>query len=376
VSLAAPSPAPPAASPFYARVFGLAAAAILAFALYQILEPFVGPILWALLLAFLLAPATQRLRQALGDRRGVAALVLTLVVTLLVLIPAAVLATVFARQAAELVTRLQETAARYQIGQARDLLRIPLLDQAMSWVGEVAGLTHEQIQGWLVGGSRAFLQTLISLTGTFFAGALHAVLGLVLTLFLLFFFVRDGDALVQRLLVLVPLDDRRKAHLVEHLAAVARAVVLGTLVTALVQGTLVGVALALVGLPSPVVFGALAALASLIPLVGTALVWVPAAGVLALQGRWGAAIFMVVWGVVVVSTADNVIRPRVVSGQARISTLPVFLGLAGGVGAFGAIGLFLGPVIVALAIALVRFAEEARQGEPPLIATEPRRPAA
>ncbi|HLE44238.1 MAG TPA: AI-2E family transporter, partial [Methylomirabilota bacterium] len=351
-----------AGSPFYARVFGLAAAGVLAFALYRILEPFVGPILWDLLLAFLLVPANRRLRQALGGRRGAAAILLTLAVTLLVLVPVSVLAVVFARQAADLIGRLQDAAIRYQIAQASDLLRIPLLDRAIAWVGQVAGVTHERVEGWIVGGSKTFLQMLISLGGTFFAGALNAFVGLLLTLVLLFFFVRDGDTMVRPLLVLIPLDGSRKAHLVEHLSAVTRAVVLGTLVTALAQGALVGVALAIVGFPSAVVFGVLGAVSSLVPLVGTALVWVPAAGVLALGGRWGAALFMALWGVLVVSSADNFIRPRLISGRAQISTLAVLLGLLGGVGAFGAIGLFLGPLVVALVVALLRFAEEAHTG--------------
>jgi predicted PurR-regulated permease PerM len=105
-------------------------------------------------------------------------------------------------------------------------------------------------------------------------------------------------------------------------------------------------------------------LAALVPFFGTALVWVPAAGVLAFQGRWGAAIFVVAWGVVAVSGADNLIRPLFISGRAQISTLPVFLGLAGGIGAFGPIGMVLGPVIVALALALLRFAGEWRSREP------------
>jgi predicted PurR-regulated permease PerM len=128
-----------------------------------------------------------------------------------------------------------------------------------------------------------------------------------------------------------------------------------------VQGALVGVAFALVGLPSPVVFGVLAMLAALVPLFGTALIWVPAAGVLAAQRRWGAAIFMAAWGVFVVAGSDNVVRPMFISGRAQISTLPVFLGLAGGLSAFGPIGMVLGPVIVALVLALLRFAEESRQ---------------
>jgi predicted PurR-regulated permease PerM len=150
---------------------------------------------------------------------------------------------------------------------------------------------------------------------------------------------------------------------VEHLAAVTHAVVVGAMLTALVQGTLVGLAFAFLGLPSPVVFGGLAMIASLLPLVGTALVWAPAAGVLAFQGRWGGAIFMAVWGGAVVSFADNLIRPAFISGRAQISTLPVFLGLLGGISAFGPIGMVLGPVLVALVLALLRFAEEA-QGTP------------
>jgi predicted PurR-regulated permease PerM len=140
--------------------------------------------------------------------------------------------------------------------------------------------------------------------------------------------------------------------------------VFGSLITAIVQGTLVGVSFALVGLPSPVVFGVLAMLAALVPLFGTALIWVPATGLLVAQRRWGAAIFMLAWSIVVVSGSDNVVRPLFISGRAQISTLPVFLGLAGGLSAFGPIGIVLGPVIVALVLALLRFAEESRQPAP------------
>ena len=158
---------------------------------------------------------------------------------------------------------------------------------------------------------------------------------------------------------LVPLDDHRKDLLLTHLSNVTQAIVLGSLVTALAQGTLVGIAFALVGLPSAVVFAVLATLASIIPLVGTTIVWVPAALYLGLTGRWGASLFMVIWSVAVVSSADNVIRPLFISSRTKITTLPVFIGLLGGIGAFGAIGIFLGPVIIALVLALFEFAEAA-----------------
>jgi predicted PurR-regulated permease PerM len=139
--------------------------------------------------------------------------------------------------------------------------------------------------------------------------------------------------------------------------------VLGTGVTALIQGTLVGIAFLIAGLPSPLVFGVIAVLASLLPFGGTALIWIPAAIVLGAQGRWGATIFMVAWGVLLVSLVDNVVRPMLVSGRANVGTLTVFIGVLGGLAAFGAIGLFLGPVVLALSIALIRFMLEVRRVE-------------
>ncbi|MGH7317186.1 MAG: AI-2E family transporter, partial [Candidatus Rokuibacteriota bacterium] len=161
---------------------------------------------------------------------------------------------------------------------------------------------------------------------------------------------------------LIPLTPGRREQLVETIAAVTRAVVFGSLLTALAQGVLVGLGFALVGLPSPVVFGAVAAVASLIPYVGTSLVWVPAAVVLFTQGRWVAALFLAAWSLAVVSSADNVVRPLFISGRAQISTLPVFLGLIGGLSTFGPIGLVVGPVLVALTLALLRFAAESGAG--------------
>jgi predicted PurR-regulated permease PerM len=169
--------------------------------------------------------------------------------------------------------------------------------------------------------------------------------------------------MIRRAMPLIPMDPGRKALLVAHLSAVTRAVVLGMLLTAVAQGTLMGVGFMLVGLPSPVVFGVLTAVASLVPLIGLALVWVPAVVVLFAQGRPGAAVFLLAWSVLLVGIVDNILRPIFVSGRARISTLPIFLGLMGGLTAFGAIGMVAGPVLVALVIALFRFAEEARPAE-------------
>ncbi len=343
---------------FYARVFGLAATALLALLLLNILKPFFESILWAGLLAFLLAPVDAFLARKLGGRPALSALLLTVAGALFVLIPAVVTAVVFAGQATVLVRRLQELADRYRITHATDVFQVPAFDQLFTWIGKFVPVPPEQIQAWALDGGKALLALLVASSGAFFAGVLGVVVEVGLTLFLLFFFLRDGREMVRRALVLVPMTAERKADLVDHLAAVIRAVALGTLFTAVVQGTLVGISFAFTGLPSPVVFGVLAMLAALVPLVGSSLVWVPAAFVLVAHNRVGAALFLAFWGLVVVSVVDNIVRPLVVSGRAQISTLPVLLGLVGGLATFGAIGIILGPVVIALALALFRFAEE------------------
>ena len=195
-----------------------------------------------------------------------------------------------------------------------------------------------------------------------FVGALGTVVGFVLMMFILFFAIRDGRSLFASLRALIPMSESERARLFDHLASVTRAMVYGTGVTALVQGALIAVGFAFAGLPSPIVFGVLAALLALVPMAGTPVVWVPATIALALQGRYYAAIFLLVWGGAV-TMVDNVLRPMLVSGRAQVGTLTVFIGVLGGVSAFGPIGIFLGPLVLALVVALVRFVLELREAQ-------------
>jgi predicted PurR-regulated permease PerM len=357
----------PAESRFYPRVFGLATAALLGFAVFRLLRPFVGAILWSVLLAFLLSPLNGRLRSALGERPGSAAILLTVAVVILLIGPVLGLGVAFVTQSADLFAKLQATADRLHIARPSDLLHIPVVNRVLEWAEANAPVSADQVRGWLVSAATTALQFVVASSGAFAVEAFGTLVNAVIAMFLLFFFLRDGDDIVRRALRLVPLDPARRAELVDQLAAVTRAVVFGSLVTALVQGALVGIAFALIDLPSPVVFGVLAAVASLVPFVGAALVWVPGALVMAVEGRWGAALFLVAWSVIVVGTSDNFVRPLFISGRARITTMPAFLGVAGGISAFGVIGLVLGPVIVALVLALLGFAERSR-GLPPEIA--------
>jgi predicted PurR-regulated permease PerM len=346
------------ASSFYPRIFALVVAAILGYALILIFAPFIGPMAWAAFLAFLLYPLNLRMRRRLSGS-GIAAGVLTVLAPIVILLPLSAISIDFVAQASALIQKLQKSAAELDIKSLSDLQQFPWIARINVWLEAHAGISAEQIQSWLVSGTREILTRAASLGGGFFLGALGSLLGFAIMLFLLFFFLRDGDALLVRARRLIPLDEERKGRLFRQLSDVTRAIVVGTSVTALLQGALIGIGFTIASLPSPVVFGVLAALLSMLPVGGAAFVWGPAAIWLFVDGRWGFGIFMLAWRLLL-SGLDNILRPILISGRARISALAVFIGVLGGIPAFGAIGIIGGPVVLSLVLALIEFAEEGR----------------
>jgi len=356
---------------FYARTFAVLTTVTLGIALFKIVEPFIGPLLWAMFLAFLLHPLHVRLTKRLRGRKHLSAFVLTTLTVIVIIGPLTGLGTAFVAQVNDLLQQAQSAVGGQTKDNVLDLTKVPKVEQALAWLDKSFNIDVAQVRSWAAQGSRSLLQALAATSGRVFLGAVGAVVGFVLMTFMMFFFIRDGAEMLRTLRDLIPMSESYKDKLFSHLAGVTRAMVYGTGLTALIQGTLVGISFLIVHLPSPVVFGVIAALAALLPFGGSALVWIPAALVLAAQGRWGATIFMLIWGGLLVSLVDNVVRPMLVSGRAAVGTLTVFIGVLGGVAAFGAIGLFLGPVVLALIIALIRFALDLRRGEARVV-QEPR----
>jgi len=347
-----------ASSSFYPRIFSLVIVAVLGYALILIFVPFLTPMAWAAFLAFLLYPLNVRLRRRVSGR-GIAAGVLTFLAPIVILLPLSALSIDFVEQISALMQKLQKSAAQLDIKSWGDLQQFPSIARANAWLEAHAGISAEQIQSWLVSGTREVLTRAASLGGGFFLGALGSLLGFAIMLFLLFFFLRDGDTMLARARRLIPLTEERNERLFRQLGGVTRAIVIGTSVTALLQGILIGIGFRIASLPSPVVFGVLAALLSMLPVGGSAFVWGPAAIWLFIDGRWGFGLFMLGWGFLL-SGLDNILRPMLISGRARISALAVFIGVLGGIPAFGAIGVIAGPVLLSLALALIEFAEESR----------------
>lgn len=352
------SPAPdPAAGDalFYRRLLAVAGLGVLALLLYRILQPLLAPLAWALFLAFLLQPAQRRLTAWLRGRASLAALLLTAATLLLFIGPLTALAIAFARQAGELAGLLRGWLERLRDGGLAGLSEQPALASLIGWLEQHLRISTVELQQWLLEGGKRLFEQLAALGGTAVLGAVGTIVSFTAMLFMLFFLVRDGATVAGRTLRLVPLAPARRSALAAHVSAVTRGVVGGTLLTALLQGVLLGAGFALVGLPAPVVFGALGAILSLVPLAGTALVWIPATLVLLGQGRYVAATVLTGIGLVV-GTVDNFIKPMLISGQAVVPPLAVFIGALGGLAAFGMVGMFVGPVVIALALALLAFA--------------------
>ena len=345
-------------SNFYPRIFALVVAAVLGYALVLIFAPFVAPMAWAAFLAFLLYPLNLRLRRRLAGN-SLAAAMLTILAPITILLPLSALSIEFVAQISALLRKLQKSAADLDIKSFSDLQQFPWIARANVWLEAHADISAAQVQSWLISGTREVLQRAASMGGWFFLGALGSLLGFAIMLFLLYFFLRDGDVMAARARRLIPLDEERKQRLFSQLSGVTRAIVFGTTMTALLQGVLIGIGFTIASLPSPVVFGVLAALLSMLPVGGATFVWGPAAIWLFFDGRWGFGIFMIAWGLLLAGL-DNILRPLLISGRAKISALAVFVGVLGGIPAFGAIGIIAGPVVLSLALALIEFAEESR----------------
>jgi predicted PurR-regulated permease PerM len=321
---------------------------LLALLCIAVLRPFIVPVVWAALLVYVSAPLHRRVLGLCHGRATAAALVTTALVALVLIVPVAMLAVLLQR----------EIASLYQAIAGADETPLATLLRTIPWVGDTIaealgsyagdGVSIRQLILDWAQDSRAQLLRALGSVGRNAAKAFFTVLTA-------FFFYRDGTSLV-----------RQAGRILEHLAGdrldrywhaaggMVRAVVLGLLVTALAQGLLAGVGYALVGVDAPVLLGALTALASIVPVIGTGLVWGVVAAALLLTGHAWPGLALIAWGTVLVHPVDNLVRPLLISNATQLPFLLVMFGIIGGLAAFGLVGLFVGPVVLAVATAVWR----------------------
>ena len=249
-----------------------------------------------------------------------------------------------------------------EAGNIQELIKHPIVIKLLGWFRGVLpdvkkvfpdiDLETIQVKNLAMNLSASFGKMLIDQGGNL-AGNITGMIGkFFLMLFCFFFFIRDEKKIVDYILHLIPLSSVQEDKIISKMKTVARSALLGTFVTAFAQGTAGGFAFWIAGLPG-LFWGMVMAFASLIPMVGTSLVWIPAAVFLFITGHWGYGLFMIIWCVIVVGGLDNLVRPLFMQGSADMSTLLIFFAILGGIHAFGLLGLLYGPLLFGLAMVLL-----------------------
>jgi predicted PurR-regulated permease PerM len=339
-----PEPAPPAAGGWHVStsvVRGLAPLGLVAAGLYLcflLAVPFLSPITWAVAIGVMALPLHRRIEHWLGRPNLAAALSVTIAAggALAILF---FVAQQLVREIAEGATFLE---AMIRAGGWRDAIAdLPFVPGIVEWLETRLDLADliSAFASWLTGQSTMLLR-----------GSATQAAMLVLTFYLLFYFFRDRRQALDAMIALSPLDEADTRQIVARFTSTIHATIFGTVAVAAVQGTLSGLMFWWLGLPLPVTWGIVMGILALLPVLGAAIVWVPAALFLALQGSWFEAVVLALWGGLVVSTIDNLIYPMLVGNRLKLHTVLSLIGALGGLIVFGASGLVLGPAAIAVTL--------------------------
>ncbi len=356
--MSAPNPSPQANQARFDRALGLGILALLLVGCLLVLLPFLSSLLWAVVLCASLWPFYRRVLAMVRQRRTIAALIMTLAITLALLAPFVIVGFTLADNVKALSTAVRQWLDAGPPAAPQWLARIPMIGaQATEYWNNVASDTA-RLGADLKGGIEPVAQWLLG--AGFKMG--RGILQLALSVFIAFFLFRDGASAVEGLRKGAQRIAGERGHRMLQLALdTIRSVVYGILGTALVQGALAGVGFFIAGVPGATLLALLTFFLSVMP-VGPPLVWIPASIWLYHQGHTGWAIFMFIWGIGV-SSVDNVVKPWLISRGSALPFLLIFFGVIGGALAFGFIGVFLGPTMLAVGYRLLQEWSSLRRAE-------------
>ena len=339
-----------------ATVLSYGALLLLGYLVFRIFEPFLVPLAWSAVLAIFFYPLYEQLASRMNFQR--AALVSTLAVTFLLIVPALLVLFYTARQGLDASARLQ--AALQVHGQGPDQ---GFVADGEAWLRNrlPVSMRSIDIEGPLRQGVARLASMMAASIGGLLKNLVNFFVALFLLIFTLFFMFRDGKAVVRILRHLLPFDDDIQREMLKESRELIFASVAVALVIAGIQGLLGSVAFAIAGIPTAIFWGVVIAFFSLVPVVGSALVWVPGALWLGFSGHWGKAILIVAVCGGVSTVADNLVRPLLLSNRTRLNDLLLFIGVVGGLEVFGLLGLVAGPTILAAAMGVFRVYMDQRE---------------
>jgi predicted PurR-regulated permease PerM len=300
-------------------------------------------IVLAAILAGLFHPLYRRLNALVGERGWLAALITVLVVLVAIVVPLALVLGLVASEALRLSTavapRVQEMVAHPN--------QLPTLLEQLPFYEQIAPYRPQILAraGELIGNLGRFAVSSISATT---AGTAQAILQFFILLYTLFFLLIDGPTLLRKLTSYLPLREAEKELVLDKFVSVTRATLRGTLVIGIVQGTLGGLSFWAAGIDGALFWGTMMVVLSVLPVVGGALVWVPAVIVMAIQGQWQSAVGIALFNALIVGSVDNVLRPRLVGRDTEMHDLMILFSTLGGIAAFGPMGFIIGPILAAV----------------------------
>ncbi len=311
---------------------------------FDLIQPFLMTIFWAVVLAIVFNPVHSWLDRKLPGREAVVATLTTLIITLSVVVPLVLITLAVVDQAVQLVARVNN-------GDLDPNIVVNYVERQLPVVRELAadyGVNFDQVRSNVTSGIATAGQRIINWSLTAGQNFLGIAVQFFLMLYLLWFFLKDGHTIVEAIVDSVPLGDRDERTLIDRFAIVSRATLKGTLIVALVQGTLGGLLFWAMGIDGALFWGVLMTLLSLLPVGGSALIWAPAAIILAVQGDWTKALIIVAFGGLAIGLVDNLLRPLLVGRDTQMPDYLVLITTLGGISSFGLAGFVVGPVIAAL----------------------------
>jgi predicted PurR-regulated permease PerM len=334
----------------YAQLVLIGLTAAILYLCYLILRPFITPILFGCVIGIVFYPIHVYIKRIVGGTNGSAALS-TLLTLLLTIVPLTFLVVAISNELAALAARSGGAT-----GMLAQLLRS--VDGVVSWISKVFHVPAVDLNAMLAarleGASASFVRLGAGIVGNMFTFISRAAIALVV----LFFVFRDGERAASEVMAALPLGEKRVSELRTRISSTITTNVYGGVVIGALQGTLTGVSFWALGLNSPVLWGVVTGVLSLVPIFGSAIVWVPASLVLLLTGHFVKAVILLGLGAGLIGTIDNVVRPLIIHKSLRLHPIFVFFSILGGIQLFGVLGLFVGPVVASVAAALVLMLRE------------------
>jgi predicted PurR-regulated permease PerM len=322
--------------------------------LYLILAPFLSSIIWAILLAMVFYPLFQKLERLLTKKAVLSALLMTLLVLIVIILPFSLLMASLAGEAVDLYHQVEEMIKTGQLQTYVERMKdIPVFKWILAGLGQHVDFSQANPLPLLLKNLSQISTFIFNQTTTLLKGFSSFVAGFFFTLLALYYLFKDGSSLFARLKEIVPLPSKQRDLLIQRFKDMIYATIYGGLLIAMIQGLLGGLSFWVLGLPWPIFWGTAMALLSFIPIGGTALIWVPAAIILLIEGAVLKGLLLLGLGVFVISMVDNLLRPFFISTRTNIHPLLLFFAVLGGVQAFGLIGFVAGPLVATLFLTLI-----------------------